>query len=66
MNAVLASFFGVRQPRSFEGSVSEQLTYECARRLWLEAAHQLRTQPVIRPTLGANVTHQSRWAWLTS
>ncbi len=65
MNAALAFFLGASQPRSFEGSASEQRTYEIACRLWREAALHVREQPVIRPTLGANVTHKSRWAWLT-
>lgn len=45
---------------------SERRTYERACRLWQAAACHIREQPVIRPTLGANVTHKSRWEWLTS
>lgn len=61
MNAALALFIGVRQPRTFEGTASEQRTYERACRLWREAAYQIRGQLFIRPTLGANVTHVRSW-----
>jgi hypothetical protein len=66
VNAALAFFLGHHQPRAFEGTASERVTYECARRLWLEAAYQIRGQNIIRPTLGLNVAHESRWKWLTS
>lgn len=56
MNTALALFLGVRQPRVFQGTASEQRTYEIARRLWRSAALHVRKEGLLRPTLGATVT----------